>query len=78
MFIIHDDWRSNSNSYSFTMDKRMAVSILTILYTLIFLPGILSFISVRKNHYINGKPVKLIVLQSLGAFVMGIYQFYGI
>jgi hypothetical protein len=71
---INSDWRQN---YTFTTDKVVAVTILAVTYTLIHLLGIISYVSRRNKHYISGKLNKLALAQTLGGFLLGMYQFYG-
>ena len=76
---INSDWRQN---YTFTTDKVvavtiLAVTILAVTYTLIHLLGIISYVSRRNKHYISGKLNKLALAQTLGGFLLGMYQFYG-
>lgn len=75
MIEIHHDWRQD---FPFSGDKVIAVSILAIFYTLIFLVGILSYISMRNRNYLGGRQIKMALIQSLGGFIIGIYNFYGI
>jgi hypothetical protein len=74
MIQINTDWRQN---YVFTVDKLAAVSILAVAYTIIHLLGIVSYVSRRNKHYLSGKLSKMALAQTLGGFILGMYQFYG-
>ena len=72
---IHDDWRRD---FSFTTDKLMIVTVLAILFTLIHLLGVFTYASVRKRPSIASRLNSLTLAQTLGGFIIGMYQFYGI